>query len=137
MAGSRQRYRLLIADDDPAFRETLRLVLEPYFSTIEAECGEQAVEIVESVRFDIALLDMHMRLLTGLETLRILKSINAAAPCILITAEATEQLRSDATAARAHAVLAKPVRKAELVQTVSTALRDAYQDPNAFASLQA
>ena len=130
-------YRLLIVDDDPAFRETLRLVLGPYFATVEAECGEEAVEIVEALRVDVALLDMHMRILTGLETLRILKSINATAPCILITAEATEELRRDATAADAYSVLAKPVRKADLVQTVSSALRDAYHDPHGLSSLPA
>jgi two-component system, response regulator PdtaR len=125
-------YHLLIADDDAGFRETLRLIFEPYFCTIEAESGEEAVELCERVQVDIALLDMHMRLLTGLQTLRILKSINALAPCILITADATEELRRDATEAEAFSVLAKPVSKRDLVTTVSTALETAYDDPDAF-----
>jgi len=128
-----QPYQMLIADDDPGFRETLRMVLEPYFSLFEASSGEEAVAIVEYERVDIALLDMHMPLMTGLDALRVLKSINAAAPCILITADATDELRQTATEADAYSVLAKPVSKSDLVATVSTALQDAYEDPDAFS----
>ncbi|MEO1994237.1 MAG: response regulator [Planctomycetaceae bacterium] len=84
---------------------------------------------------DIALLDMHMAELTGLETIRILKSLNVVAPCILITADATEQLCRDASRADAYTVLRKPISKDELVVTVSTAIEDAYDDPDLQARL--
>lgn len=122
-------YRLLIADDDPAFRQTLKLVFERHFFMFEAESGEEALEIGERERIDIALVDMHMRLLTGLETLRLLKRIHAAAPCILITADVTDELRQDA-ATDVFDVLSKPVSKSELVSTVSTALGEVYEDPD-------
>lgn len=128
----KQPYRLLIADDDPGFRETIRGILEPYFSLFEASSGEEAIEIAEYQPIDIALLDMHMHLLNGLETLRILKSINEIAPCILITSDATEELRRDARNADAYSVLSKPVSKSDLVTTVSTAVETAYEDPNFF-----
>ena len=128
-------YQLLLADDDPGFREALRSVLEPYFRLFEAKSGEEAIHIVESQRVDIALLDMHMHELTGLETLRYLKAINAVAPGILITADASDDLRRSASEADFFSVLAKPVSKAELIETVSTALDDAYDDPDVFVSL--
>jgi CheY-like chemotaxis protein len=114
--------RMLIADDDSAFRKTLRAIFEPNFLTLEAESGEEAIEIAESEHLDIALLDMHMRVLTGLETLQLLKSVQILLPCILITADATEELRQRATEAEAYSVLKKPVKKLELVLTVSAAL---------------
>jgi uncharacterized protein YraI len=83
---------------------------------IEAESGEEAVELCERVQVDIALLDMHMRLLTGLQTLRILKSINALAPCILITADATERACRQAREAGASGVLLKPIDMPELLE---------------------
>jgi two-component system, response regulator PdtaR len=126
-------YHLLLADDDAAFRETVRGILEPYFLLFEAESGEHALELVERQRVDIALLDMHMRRLTGLETLRILKQHYELAPCILITADASDDLRRDAEAADAYCVLSKPVRKVDLVTTVSAALVDVYDDPDAFS----
>lgn len=129
-ARSQTPYQLLIADDDSGFREVLREVLAPYFQLFEAESGEQAIELVEQTHVDIVLLDMHMDILTGLEAVRILKQINALLPCILITADATDELRQDASAANAYEVLSKPVKRQELVTTVSHALVDTYQDPN-------
>ena len=121
-------YRLLIADDDRGVRDVLRAIFEPFFELVEAESGDEAVDLIEQVRVDIALLDMHMPRRTGLETLRVLKRVRAAAPGILVTAEATDALRRDAAEADAFDVLAKPVRKAELVSTVAAALRFAYHD---------
>ena len=126
-------YHLLLADDDAGFRETVRGILEPYFLLLEAESGEEALELVEHERVDIALLDMHMRRLTGLETLRILKRHHELAPCILITADVSDALLRDAEAADAYCVLSKPVRKVDLVTTVSSAMVDVYDDPDAFS----
>ena len=39
-------YQLLIVDDDAAFRETLRHILEPFFELAEASSGEEAIAIV-------------------------------------------------------------------------------------------
>lgn len=124
-------YRLLIADDDAGFREILREIFEPFFVTLEVESGEEAIEVMGRQAVHIALFDMHMHVLSGLETVRIVKSLNAVAPCILITADATDELRRDATDAHAWSVLQKPVRKAELVTTVSTAIQTVYNDPEA------
>lgn len=129
-ARSQTPYQLLIADDDSGFRDVLKEVLAPYFQLFEAESGEEAIELVEQTPVDIVLLDMHMDILTGLEAVRIMKQINALLPCILITADATDELRQDATAADAYEVLAKPFKRQELVTTVSHALVDTYQDPN-------
>ena len=135
VAARTQPYQLLIADDDPGFRSALKIILEPHFELFEACSGEEAIEIVEFHPVDIALLDMHMKVMTGLETLRVLRSINSIAPCILITADASEELRRNAAEADAYSVLRKPVSKSELVSTVSTALSEVYDDPDASAWL--
>lgn len=122
-------YQLLIADDDPGFRDVLKSVFEPYFELLEAESGEEAVFLFEHNRVDLALFDMHMQELTGLETVRLVKTICAVTPCILITADLTEELRRLASEADAWSVLRKPVTKRDLVTTVSTALEEVYQDP--------
>lgn len=121
-------YSALIADDDPDFRETLRMVLAPFLRTVEACSGEEAIDIVHHRRVDIVLVDMHMHILTGLETVRMVKQYQASLPCILITADATDELRRDARVAEAYSVLKKPVTRQELVATVSTALLTAYAD---------
>lgn len=123
-----KQFQLLITDDNPSFRQTLREVLEdhPFLVLHEAESGEEAVEVVRHRRIDIVLLDMHMRILTGVETLRILKQLDFIRPCILITSDTSEDLYRDAQEAQAYSVLKKPVRRRELVDTVSQALISAY-----------
>ncbi|MHC4877549.1 MAG: response regulator [Planctomycetota bacterium] len=126
-------YHLLIADDDPDFREVLRSIFEPWFALMEAASGEQAVEIVEGERVDLVLLDMNMERLTGLETIRIVKQIDQRLPCILVTGDFDERLQTEALQADAWSVLPKPVRKQELIQTVSLAIDSTYGDPNVFS----
>ena len=128
-------YQLLIADDDEGFREVLRAIFEPWFALLEAASGEQAVEIVEGEHVDLVLLDMNMDELTGLETIQIVKTIDSRLPCILCTSDATDELREQAIAADAWSVLAKPVRKQELLTMVSTAIDSTYGDPDVFSGI--
>lgn len=128
MAVHQEPFRLLIADDDAQFREVLRALLEPFFSLLEASSGEEAIDIVGGERVDLLLLDMHMDRLTGIETIQIIKIILPVTPCILITADATEELVREATDADAYSVLKKPVRKADLMKTVESAMVAAYQN---------
>jgi CheY-like chemotaxis protein len=125
-----QPYELLIADDDAEFRDTLKMVFEPHFRLVEASCGEEAIEIVQRRPIDLALLDMHMNRLTGLETIRAFKSLRSLIPCIIITADPTDDLRQ-AARTEAFTLLSKPVRKSALVVAVSNALQRAYNDPEA------
>ncbi len=124
-----QPYELLIADDDPGFRETVRLVFERHAVLVEACCGEEAIEIVKTRSVDLVLLDIHMPRLSGIETLRVVKSMREALPCIVISAGLTEQLQREATGAHASAVLRKPVTLRQLIGSVCSALQTAYDDP--------
>ena len=128
-------YQVLIADDDAGFRDVLRDIFQPYFTLIEAVSGEQALEYVAQIKVDLLVLDMNMDELTGLETIRIVKRIDAHLPCILVTADATDELRQQAEAVDAWSVLKKPVRKLELLQTVSTAIDSIYGDSSVLSAV--
>jgi len=123
-----KQFQLLITDDNPSFRSVLREVLEdrPVLVLHEAESGEEAVEVVRTRRIDIVLLDMHMRIMSGIETLRVMKQLDIVRPCILITSDTSEDVRRDAQDAQAFTVLKKPVPRRQLVEAVSTALTTAY-----------
>jgi len=123
-------YELLIADDDPGFRETVRMVFEPHAHLVEASCGEEAIEIVRVREVDLVLLDIHMPALSGIETLRAVKSLREALPCIVISAGLTAELHREAEGAMASAVLRKPVTRRQLVGSVCCALHEAYDDPD-------
>ena len=118
---------ILITDDDLSFRETLRGVFEPQgFRTFLAGDGIEALQIVRSQNVHLLLLDMHMPRLTGLETLRRVKQYDARLPCILLSADADEELVRQAELAQAFSVLAKPISGAAITQVVRTAMRTAY-----------
>lgn len=121
-------FQLLIADDNRSFRSVLRDVLEqfPCLELHEAESGEEAVDLVHQQRIDLVLLDLHMRVMTGLDALRILKQLDAIRPCILITSDVNDDVRRDAREAEAFAVLRKPVGKSDVIRSVSEALSSAY-----------
>lgn len=127
-----QPYHLVIADDDSAFRDVLRAIFEPWFELFEAVSGEQVVEIVGDRAVDLVVLDMHMDELTGIETIQILNRINSRLPCILVTANADEA-REQAEKVDVWSILSKPVRKNELLVTVSEAIGSAYGDPDVFS----
>ncbi len=131
ITSSRHEFQLLITDDNAAFRQVLREVLEdrPFLVLHEAESGEEAVDVVQRQRIDIVLLDMHMHVMTGIETMRELKRMDFTRPCILITSDTSDDVKRDAREAQAFSVLKKPVPRRELVETVSNALATAY---NAF-----
>jgi CheY-like chemotaxis protein len=118
---------LLITDDDPGFRETLRVVFEPTgFRTLLASDGEEALRIVRNELVHVVLLDMHMPRLTGLETLRMLKEFRAMLPCILLSAQWDELLIEQARRANAYSILSKTVTVGQITGAVRQALQRTY-----------
>ncbi len=118
---------LLITDDDLAFRETLQGVFEPQgYRTILAEDGEEAIRIVRTQVVHLALLDMHMPKLTGLETLRLVKQFKAMLPCIILSADLDELIVEQARREHAYSVLRKPVTLMQIIRVVRQALESTY-----------
>ena len=129
MTASRRPYSILITDDDPGCREALRDIVEPEgFRTLLASSGEEAVDIVREAHVHVALLDVHMPTLTGLETLELVRQVNAILPCVLVTADASESLMRQALRAHAYSVIAKPVSRSVVLYTVVRAIARAYGD---------
>ena len=74
----------------------------------------------------LVLFDMHMPRLTGLEAMQLVHQINEVLPCILVTADATEDLMRQAFMVRAYSVIPKPVSRHMLLYTMVRALVKAY-----------
>jgi CheY-like chemotaxis protein len=121
------RPSILITDDDPIARETLRDIFEPAgFRTFLAESGEEAIDIVKDQDVHLALMDMNLPKLSGLETIYIVRQIKGGLPTILITAEQDDNLLRKALSAHAFCVLAKPVSKHVVIYVVTKALEKFY-----------
>jgi CheY-like chemotaxis protein len=117
----------LITDDDSAFRETLQGVFEPQgYRTILAGDGEEALSIVRTQVVHLAILDMHMPKLTGLETLRLVKQFKAMLPCIILSADLDEMIVEQARREHAYSVVRKPVTRIQITRVVTQALEMTY-----------
>ena len=120
-------YSILITDDDPAVRETFRDIFEPAgYKTFLAESGEEAIDIVQENDVHLALMDMHLPRLSGLETMAIVRQIKVGLPMILVSAEHDDQLLRKALSAHAFCVLAKPVSRSLVIYVVTRALTKFY-----------
>ncbi|MFG1174354.1 response regulator [Erwiniaceae bacterium CAU 1747] len=80
--------RVLIVDDHPLMRCGLRqlLQLEPRFEVVaEASNGSEALELARQTQPDLMLLDLNMRGVSGLETLKILRSESISCRVVILT----------------------------------------------------
>ncbi len=103
--------RVLIADDDSLFREVLRARLNhPRIEVVgEAENGEDALRLVEALRPDVLVMDVHMPVLDGLSAAAQLIDAPAGLRVVILSGEPDLF-----TAARAEAVGAGYRRKDEV-----------------------
>jgi CheY-like chemotaxis protein len=117
--------RILVADDDPQMRRLIRSVLtREGFEVVEAEDGLQALELIESGRIGLVVLDFEMPRLDGLGVLEELRAQmrTAGLPVIMLTSHAgeTEQKALDLGA---QDYLTKPVQTRSLVARVKAVLK--------------
>ena len=84
----KREVKLLIVDDHPVFRRGLRQVIEenPRFRVIaEASDGEAALRVVAELKPGIAVVDIDMPRLNGLEMVRLLQKMNLPVAVIFLT----------------------------------------------------
>jgi len=119
-----QKKKILIVDDDAAFRLTLNATLaRAGYDIFEAGDGADAVEMVKDAVFDLVLLDLRMKTMPGEEALQQMKTISPALPVIIMTAYATVKTAVATLKQGAFEYLIKPLDMDELLVVVEKALR--------------
>ena len=122
MTGRAERYRVVIADDEPFARERLRMLLAPHGSwAIVAECehGLEAVDAIVRERPDLVFLDIRMPELSGVEVVQALEG--ESHPPLIVFVTAHEQYAVKAFEARALDYLLKPVDQERLTRALRSA----------------
>jgi len=118
--------RILIVDDDPVVRETIRESVEHLgYRTREATSAEEALEHLTQELPDLILLDVRMPGITGIELCRQLKADQATRliPVVLLTAQAELDTRVAGLEAGADDYFTKPVHLRELAARLRALIR--------------
>lgn len=79
------RRRILVVDDEAGMRYTARRILERRFDVSEAASGEDALRMLETESFHIAIVDVRLPGLSGLDLLSALKAVSPATDVIVMT----------------------------------------------------
>ncbi len=117
------RKSILVVDDEKSQREILEMILsEEGYEVTTASSGEAAIKFAKERRFDLALTDLKMTGMDGLELLHRLLAIDSSIIVILLTAHGSIESAKEALRRGAFDYLEKPYDKDLLLQTIDKAL---------------
>ncbi|MEO1475924.1 MAG: ATP-binding protein [Pseudomonadota bacterium] len=124
--------RVLIVDDNKVNRRVARLFVEPLgMIATEAEHGQEALQMLAGEHYDLVLLDMHMPIMDGRETIRRIRSSDEDWSDILVialTADAMAGDREKCINLGMNGYVAKPVDQRELFTELLRVRAEAGQD---------
>jgi len=108
--------RILLVDDEPVTREIFGgILIEEGFTVTKAKCGEEAIDKLRENHFQIALLDIKLPDINGVEVYKMLKKISPKTVAIMITAYSVENLIREALELGAYTCVYKPFNINEIL----------------------
>ncbi len=113
--------RIILVDDHSLLREGTRRILEtfPDFSIVgEAADGEQALQLAQRLRPDVAILDIRMPKVSGVEVVRRIKDSSVNTRALILTAYDDDEYVLAAMQAGASGYLLKTARAKELADAI-------------------
>ncbi|MDQ3020965.1 MAG: response regulator transcription factor [Bacteroidota bacterium] len=119
--------KIVIADDHPIFRNGLKQIIDTEKSIKivgEADNGQKALELIKELSPDIAILDIDMPKLTGLEVLKNLKEDNVK--IIFLTMYAEEDIFDEAMNLGIKGYVLKDSAVNDIIECISTVYEDNY-----------
>ena len=133
------KLKILVADDHPIFRIGLSSVIQegfPESSLIGADNGIMAWEVIESKRPDIAVLDINMPGIDGLELCKKIKNSNFSTKVIILTMYKEKALLEKAKEYGANSYLIKDNSIFEVVDSIKAVLNGQYYWSKSLNDLQ-
>ena len=115
--------RILIADDEEAIRQACERILRGLGYEVTAVVdGEAALRQMRSATFDLAVLDIKMPALSGIQVMECLALEKSMVPVVVITGHGTQETLSEASNAGARELLSKPFSPSQLRDAVNRVL---------------
>ena len=112
--------RIILADDHLIVRQGLRSVLEQEAYTVLGEAGDgrEALRLAQELRPDVAVLDLAMPLLNGLDAAREISRVSPQTKTILLTMHTEDPYVMEALRAGVRGYLLKTQAAQDLVQAI-------------------
>ena len=107
---------VLIAEDTDSNYLLLNIVLRKKYNLVRAYNGQQAIDLYQSEKPDIILMDIKMPIMDGLEATMEIRKTDSKVPIIALTANAFDSDKQKALEAGCNNYMAKPIVAAELLQ---------------------
>ena len=118
-----ERVRVLVADDEKSIRDLLeRILSEVGFEVVTAANGQEALDKISELKIDVALLDIKMPVMSGMEVLRQLSARWPEICVIMATAVADAQTAVEAMKLGAYDYINKPFNRDDVILKVRRAL---------------
>jgi DNA-binding NarL/FixJ family response regulator len=115
--------RVLLADDSPPMLQAARRILEPEFQIVgTVDDGQDVLEATESLKPDVLILDISMRVMSGLEAARLLTRIGSKAKIVFLTVHQDQEFVEEAFSAGALGYVVKPRLGSDLLVAVRKAM---------------
>lgn len=116
-------HKILVVDDDDDLRGVVKdILLDEGFGVVEAANGFEAVEGFKHEKPDLAILDLNMPGMNGIEAIKEINAMDPSVPLILLTGEREKLSVPDAFRHGAHFFMAKPPDFDELLIIINMAL---------------
>lgn len=119
--------KVLIVDDDRSILTACRMVLEREYTVIEAENGADALRLLRENAPDVAIIDIGLREISGIDLLADAKSLVPETVVLIMTATEEANIIHKAQELGAAAYLVKPMDAKALRAAVRTALQIRHQ----------
>jgi two-component system nitrogen regulation response regulator NtrX len=115
--------RILVIDDEPAIRDTMRMILEyEGYECLTAGAGAEGLSLTERESPDLVFLDIKMPGMDGLETLSRLRGMNDALPVVIVSAHGTASTALEAGRLGAFRFIEKPLSKDYVLDAIREGL---------------
>ncbi len=122
---AKHKIRILLAEDNPVNQKVAQAMLKKMGLEVNVVAnGQQAVNALQTIAYDLVLMDLHMPEMDGFEAARVIrqdgsKALNPGVPIIAMTAATMQGDREKCIQAGMNEFIAKPVKQKELAKMLA------------------